>query len=74
MKIKELRNYLMSLPEELDNLDIVYSEVITLTDKMGVENEARKTINIDGVILVQDHDELVFAKNKTLKILADVES
>jgi len=65
MKIKDLKEYLNGLPEELDNFDIVYSEVKTLVEEDSTW--ARLDMPVDSIVIDQDHEEMVMGKWETIE-------
>lgn len=64
MTVKELREFINSLPEELDMYEVVYSQVEILNKEDGTW--ARKDIPLGSVIADQDHEELIIATKGTV--------
>lgn len=56
MKIKELKEYLNSLPSELDNFDVVYSKTQILDE--STKKWAREDMSADSMVVDQDTEEL----------------
>ena len=62
MKIKELREYLNALPEQLDNFEVEYVEAVRLQD----DKWARKDIHIESIIIDEDTEELLLGTPETI--------
>lgn len=62
MKIKELREYLNALPEQLDNFEVEYVEAVRLQD----DKWARKDIPIESIIIDEDTEELLLGTPETI--------
>lgn len=63
MKIKQLREYLNQLPEELDNFSIVYSTVKLLENS---DLWSRLDQPIESVIIDENNDEMVIGTKSTI--------
>lgn len=64
MTVKELREFINSLPEELDQFEVMYSEVEIIDKEDGTW--ARKDIPLGSVVADQDHEELIIATKGTV--------
>lgn len=65
MKIKQLREYLNTLPEVLDNFDIVYSEAKSII-KEGEAFWSRLDNPVHSIVIDQDHEELVMGTMESI--------
>lgn len=70
MKIKELKEYLNSLPKELDNFDLVYSRV-NILDKSAL-NWTREDMPINSIIVDQDHEQICMGKWETINTILKI--
>ena len=69
MKVKDLKEYISNIPEELDEFDVVYSEVSTI--KEGA-NWTRRDILLDNIMVDQDSSELMLAKAGTISTIDEL--
>lgn len=67
MKVKDLKEYMSSIPEELDDFDVVYSEVSILDESDGTW--ARKDMPLDNIMVDQDTGEMLLAKHGTIETI-----
>lgn len=67
MKIKELKEYLNTLPPELDNFDIVYSKTKILSESDGTW--AREDMPVDSIVVDQDHEEMCLGLWETIETM-----
>lgn len=65
MKIKQLREYLNTLPEDLDNFDVVYAEAKPVV-KEGEEFWSRLDNPVHSIVIDQDHEELVMGTMESI--------
>jgi hypothetical protein len=73
MKVKDLKEYLNLLPLEVDNYDIIFSEVgiIDNTSEIILEDKGwyRKDINISQIAIDSATEELILAKKATIDLM-----
>jgi len=73
MKVKDLKEYLNLLPLEVDNYDIIFSEVgiIDNTSEINLEDKGwyRKDINISQIAIDSATEELILAKKATIDLM-----
>ena len=67
MKVKDLKEYVSNLPKELDDFEVVYSEVSILVEEEGTW--ARKDVPVDNIMVDQDTGEMLLAKHGTIETI-----
>jgi hypothetical protein len=69
MKIRDLREYLNGLPEELDNFDVVYSEAKSIVKEGEGNFWSRLDMPVHSIVVDQDHEEMVMGTMETIDIV-----
>lgn len=71
MLLRELKEVLNSLPEELDEYELVYGEVEAIKGSLSI---SRRDVPLHDIAIDSDNEKILIAKQGTIEVFEEIES